>query len=49
MHINIAVSKAIVNRRKDNMKAKEFGNEVLFNLSPTGSVNLRIDNCIDYI
>ena len=44
MHLNIAVSKALVNRRDAALKTSSFGTEVVYYCSPNNS----IDNCLEH-
>jgi tRNA threonylcarbamoyladenosine modification (KEOPS) complex Cgi121 subunit len=44
MHLNIAVSRALVNRRDVNMKTNSFGSEIVYFCSPTHSINSAIDS-----
>lgn len=43
MHINIAVSKALVNKRDNQLKTTSLGNEVVYYCSPNHSINNTLD------
>ena len=44
IHLNIAVSRSLVNRRDGKLKTKDFGSEIIYHCGPTQSINNAIES-----
>lgn len=51
MHLNIAVARALINRRDNQLKTNSFGNEIVYHCSPVHSIQTSLEtfgikNCV---
>ena len=43
MHLNIAVSRALLNKRDGKLRTQSFGNEIIYHITPQHSIQMSLE------